>query len=112
MIIWTGLGFLVAVITFGACLLANLIFDRQFGAGFYSSHAWAIGAALMLGGSISCGVGFLLKGRTGRAVIDERTGERLVIDNSSHSFFFLPMHWAGLVIALIGASIAIGDLLS
>lgn len=109
MVIWSGLGFLVAVITFGSCLLANFVLDAQFGEGYYSSHVWAVGAALLMGGIISSGIGFLLKGRSDRFVVDEATGERMVINNSSHSFFFIPMHWAGIVVAVIGVGVAISD---
>ncbi len=107
MIIWSGLGFLVAVITFGCCLVVNIVLDAQFGEGFYSSNLWAVGAALVLGGIVSSGVGFMLKGRSDRFVVDEETGERMVINNSSHSFFFVPMHWAGIVVAVIGVCVAI-----
>jgi signal peptidase I len=31
MVIWSGLGFLVAVITFGMCLLLNFVLDAQIG---------------------------------------------------------------------------------
>ena len=109
MIVWTGLGFLVAVVTFGFCLIANFVLDAQFGEGYYSSHLWAVGAALFIGGTISSGIGFVLKGRSDRFVVDEVTGERMVINNSSHSFFFIPMHWAGIVVALIGIGVAISD---
>lgn len=107
--IWSGSGFLVAVITFGCCLLANFFLDRQFGEGYYSTHLWAVGAALLIGGSISSAIGFKLKGRSDRFVVDEETGERMVINNSDHSFFFVPMHWAGLIIAMVGAGVAISD---
>jgi len=107
MVIWSGLGFLVAVITFGACLIANFVLDAQFGEGFYASHPWAIGAALFVGGIVSSGVGFMLKGRSDRFVVDEQTGERLVINSSNHSLFFVPMHWAGLIIAVIGVGVAV-----
>ena len=112
MIIWSGLGFLAGVITIAFLLLFNFVLDAQFGEGYYSSHPWAIGAALMIGGTVSSGVGFLLKGRSDRYVVDEETGERLVIKNSSHSFFFIPMHWAGIVIAVIGFGVAVVGLVS
>ncbi len=60
MIVWKGLGFLVAVIAFGACVVAQLAFDAQFGAGFYSSHNWAVGTGLFAGGLVSALVGFVL----------------------------------------------------
>ena len=109
MVIWSGSGFLVAVCTFGSCLLANFVLDAQFGEGYYSSHLWAVGAALFIGGIISSGIGFMLKGRSDRFVIDEETGQRMVINNSTHTFFFMPMHWAGVVVAVIGIGVAISD---
>ena len=112
MVIWTGLGFLAGVITFGSCLLFNFALDSQFGEGYYSSHLWAVGAALVVGGFISSGIGFALKGRTDRFVVDEETGERLVINNSSHTFFFIPMHWAGVVIMAIGIGVFISGTLN
>lgn len=96
MIVWSGLGFLVAVITFGFCLLANFVLDAQWGEGYYSSHHWAIGTALILGGLVSSGVGFLLKKRSEDGI-------------SHHSFFFIPMHWAGIVIAVIGLGLAVSE---
>lgn len=111
MIIWSGLGFLVPVITFGSCLAANLLFDAQFGAGFYSSHHWVIGLALIVGGVVSALVGFALKFRHDREVVDVQTGERFVVNRSDNSFFFIPMHWAGLVVATIGLGLAVYDAL-
>ena len=112
MVIWTGLGFLAGVITFGSCLLFNFVLDSQFGEGYYSSHLWAVGAALVVGGFISSAIGFALKGRSDRFVVDEETGERLVINNSSHTFFFIPMHWAGVVIMAIGIGLFISGTLN
>ena len=112
MVIWSGLGFLAAVVTFAFLLLFNFVLDSKFGEGYYSSHPWAVGTALIFGGLVSSAVGFMLRGRTDRYVVDEETGERLVINNSSHSFFFIPMHWAGLVIAVIGIGVALSELFS
>lgn len=109
MVIWNGLGYLAAILTFGACLIAQLAFDGQFGADYYSSHLWTVGVGLLAGGALSAAAGFILKSRTDREVIDAKTGERLVINRSDHSFFFLPLHWAGLVIAAIGAALIAAD---
>src|SRR5262245_3180000 len=102
MIIWSGMGFLVAVITFASCWLMNYLLDAQFGPGYYSSHPWAIGAALIIGGVLSSIAGFALRSRGGREAIDAQTGERFVVNESHHSIFFVPMHWAGLIVAAIG----------
>ncbi|QDU86908.1 hypothetical protein Pla175_02620 [Pirellulimonas nuda] len=107
MLIWSGYGFLVPVLTFCSCLLLAVALDAMFGEGYYSSHPWAVGTALVVGGMASALVGFSLKGRSDRTVIDEQTGERFVVNRSSHSFFFIPMHWAGVLIALIGAGVSV-----
>lgn len=109
MIIWSGLGFLVAVITFGCCLAAQFFLDAQFGAGFYSSHPWAAGLGLLIGGVVSASIGLALKSRTDREVVDVQTGERFVVNRSEHSFFFIPMHWAGLVVFAIGIGVVFYD---
>ena len=109
MIIWSGLGFLVAVITFGCCLAVEFLLDARFGEGFYSSHAWAAGLALLIGGVVSAGVGLALKSRTDREVVDVQTGERLIMNRSEHSFFFIPMHWAGIVVFAIGIGVVVYD---
>lgn len=93
MIIWNGLGFLVAVIIFGSSLAMNLIFDDICGQGYYDNHKWPFAISLICS-SILCGVlGYYLKKRTDRVVIDKETGEEQVINMSKHSLFFIPMHY-------------------
>lgn len=111
MIIWTGWGFLVLVFLFAASFLMNLITDWQFGEGYYHEHLWAFGIALILGGVISSAVGFFLKKRNDREVIDVKTGERMIVNMSQHSIFFVPMHWAGIVLVFLGIGTAIYNLL-
>lgn len=112
MVIWSGLGFLVAVITFCSCLVANFNLDQEYGEGNCSSHPWTVGLALLIGGMISSAVGFGRKTRTDRFVIDEETRERMVINRSSHTFFLIPRHWAGLLIAIVGMGMAFIDLVA
>lgn len=42
MIIWRGLGWIVAVIVFGFSLVANFVFDGIFGKGYYTHHNWPL----------------------------------------------------------------------
>jgi hypothetical protein len=107
MIIWSGWGFLVAVITFGFCLLVNLAVDAQFGEGYYSEHNWAIGSALMAGGIASAIVGFALLADEGEPA--EEGVERVPVNAWNDTFFFIPMHWAGIVITIIGICLAASD---
>jgi len=47
MIIWQGLGFLVAVIIFGCSLIANLISNATVGKGYYDQHKWPFAVSLV-----------------------------------------------------------------
>lgn len=109
MIIWSGWGFLVAVITFGFCLLVNLAVDTQFGEGYYSEHNWAIGAALIAGGIASAMAGFALLPEEHAA--PEYGAEPSANPRSSDTFFFVPMHWAGILIAIGGICLVASDFL-
>ena len=101
MVVWTGLGFLVAVFAFGAALFCNWAFDASWGEGYYSSHYWTIGFAMLIGAVLSWSVGKFLRNRSARVVIDKITREELVIDRSNHTFFFVRMHNWGLILAAI-----------
>lgn len=108
MIIWSGWGFLVAVITFGFCLLVNFAVDAQFGEGYYSEHNWAIGSALIAGGIASAMVGFaLLKDEPADEGVEHVSGNAW--DNT---LFFIPMHWAGILIAIAGICLVGSDALN
>ena len=48
MIIWSGLGFLVAVIIFGCSLALNFAFNAWFGDGYYDTHKWPFAISLFL----------------------------------------------------------------
>jgi hypothetical protein len=107
MIIWNGFGFLVVVFVFGAALLCNLAFDAVWGAGYYSAHKWTIGIAMFIAAALSWFVGGLLRKRSAQIVIDKATGKELVLDRASHALFFIPMHYWGGILAVIGVVLCV-----
>jgi len=107
MIIWSGLGFLVVVFVFGAALLCNWAFDAAWGAGYYSAHHWTVGVAMFMGATWSWVVGNSLRKRTARTVIDEATGERFILDRVKHGLFFIPMHYWGPILGVIGVVLCV-----
>ncbi len=101
MIIWSGFGFLVAVFVFGAALLCNWVFDAVWGAGYYSTHKWTIGAAMFIAAALSWFVGNRLRKRAAQVVIDKETGREFSLDRATHRLFFIPMHyWGGILVAI------------
>ncbi len=104
MIIWQGLGFLVAVIIFGCSLVANLIFNAKVGPGYYDHHKWPFAVSLLFSSAICWFLGDYLRKRSDRIVIDKQTGKELVLNQFRHTLFFIPMRWWGPIL-LVGALI-------
>src|SRR5262249_30139363 len=93
MIIWQGLGFLVAVIVFGCSLAANFIFNATIGAGYYDSHKWPLAVSLIFSAAICWLLGSYLRTKSDRIAIDKETGKEFVVNQSRHALFFIPMHY-------------------
>ncbi|HEX2444274.1 MAG TPA: hypothetical protein VHJ77_10050 [Vicinamibacterales bacterium] len=103
MIIWSGWGFLVVVIAFGASLAMEVVTEALVGDDrFYQTEAWPLALALALSGVIIWGLGKYVYARGAKVVIDKVTGQELTI-GGEHRFFFIPMHYWGPV--LIGLSV-------
>jgi hypothetical protein len=112
MIIWSGKGFLVAVFVFGCSLIANLITNTLTGGDLYwERHRWPLGASLLASASLSWMVGEASRRKQGRTLIDKETGQEVRLDEGNHSLFFVPMHWWGPILAVLGVAIIGFDLL-
>lgn len=111
MLIWSGLGFLVAAVVFGFSLALNLAANAYFGVGYYDEHKWPFAISLFLSAIVCWFVGSALRKRTSRVVIDKETGKELVLSRSNHRFFFVPMHLWAPILVVIGCIILVLDLL-
>ena len=86
MILWSGHGYLVAVVVFVSSLVMELATEEVKGNDqFYQESAWAFPLALLLAGAISFAI------------------DRVVFANSdrSHSLFFIPMRLRALILAVL-----------
>ena len=111
MIIWNGLGFLVAVFVFGSALVCNFAFDELWGEGYYSSHWWTIGVAMFPAALLSWVVGSLLRKRTARTLVDKETSEEIVVDFGNNRLFFIHMHLWGPILTVIGTILCVMEFL-
>lgn len=109
MIIWRGLGILVAVICFAALILTEKVSENITGDDqFYQQHGWVVLIGLLVAATLTYGLHRLLRLQKGRVVIDKETGEEIVL-SPKHSLFFIPVQlWPavfvilGLVFAVVG----------
>ena len=109
-IIWRGLGWLVAVIVFGFSLAANFAFNAIYGEGYYDQHKWPFALSLFLSATACWFLGNYLKTRSDRVAIDKETGKEFVVNQSRHALFFLPMHLWAPVLALIAVIVLVVEL--
>lgn len=101
MIIWSGWGILVplyVVLAFALCAVGVSA------VGLPDPSGPAIGCALA--GVLSGAAIFLtvrkLDGREGRALTDDKTGQRVVLKPSAGSFFFIPTRYWSYILAAAG----------
>jgi hypothetical protein len=103
LVIWQGWGLLIPVLLLLGLMVTQLVFDHYLGEGFYSSHRYAQGVGLFVGGVLVTVAGRLLRG-TKRLITDVDTGEYYEI-KSKNSLFWLPFEFWGL--ATIGVAVLV-----
>jgi hypothetical protein len=102
MVIWNGLGFLIAVITFPLLLSAEYITEwLAVNDSYYQDHGWPKLLAFFLAGAIIWPLGAYLNRKQGKVVIEKESGKELLI-KPHHSFFFIPMEYWGLILFALG----------
>lgn len=101
MIIWEGLGYLVAVIVFCFSLVANFIFNATYGDGYYDHHKWPVALSLVFSAFACSILGNLLRKRSDRVMIDKLTGKEVVINQTRNTLFFIPVHYWGMILFVI-----------
>jgi hypothetical protein len=103
-IIWSGKGYLVAVITFGSSLVAELTTDFVTGnRTYWFAHRWPLAVSLLFSAVVCWFVGRVFWNQDARSLIDPKTGEEVVL-RASHTLFFIPIIWWGPLLAVIGAA--------
>jgi len=100
-LIWSGLGFLVGLITFG-CLVATefLVEAAYHDDRYYQANGWPKFLGFAIAAAIVAIVGRRLKRRQGRVLIDPETGSEVIV-NPRHTFFFIRVdRWAPILLVL------------
>ena len=69
------------------------------------------GLGLGLGGLGAVLGGKLLHRGGGRLLVDPKTGEEVVIDAPRHTFFWIPVHYGGAAVAVLGLGWIVHSLL-
>lgn len=112
MIIWSRLGFLVAVFVFGCSLVADLMTNHFTGSEeYWNEHRWPFGVSLLVSASLSWVAGSRLARDRTRTLVDKETGEEVRVA-PNHTLFFIKMQLWGPILLVIGAIVIAMDLLT
>jgi homospermidine synthase len=95
MIIFSGLGLLVPLIVLVCVWIGSAICGQQ----YWKAHPGAASAALMVAAALVTALGWWLRNRPGRVVIDKQSGREVTL-RRSHSLFFIPVVYWGPLIGL------------
>ena len=101
MVIWRGYGLVVPVVAVAGMVGVQLVVESLMGDGYWKTHRWPLQAAALLSGAALWWLGRRLNGTPARHWIDAASGIEFSHRPSQHSFFYVPVEWAGLVVALL-----------
>ena len=87
-IIWSGKGFVVAVIALGFSLIANLLTNSLTGsAAYWDAHKWPLAVSLLASGAACLPVGLYFHNLKAQVLVDAKTGKEVIL-RQSHTLFF------------------------
>jgi hypothetical protein len=107
MIIWRGLGILVAIAGFAGFIAAEAITRAATNdLNYYQAHALPKLGGAVLGAAFAFGMTKLLaRGNAPRVVIDKESGKEILLSRGD-SFFFVPSKYIPYVVLVIGTIVA------
>ena len=102
MIIWSGLGYLIAVIGVGCLAIAEACTRAFFkDPTYYQTHGWPKLAGLWIAAILVYFLARRLERQPGWVVIDKATGQEVVL-KKKHDLFNIPIHYWSYIFTILG----------
>ena len=102
MVVWSGFGWVVAVLAIACLLIGNVILGDS-----WSGNTWAQAGAMLVTALLTFGFDrFFLAKRADRTLMNKETGEDVVL-RKNDSLFFIPVRFWPFVLVAIAAAIKI-----
>ena len=94
MIIWQGMGFIIAMIALGCCALFDFLTAKAFhDSSYYAAHGWPKLFALWMSAAMIWALSKYVFKKEGRVLIDLKTGEEVILKPEHALFFINIMYW-------------------
>ena len=102
MIVWSGFGWVVAIIAFACLLLGNMILGDS-----WSGNTWAQSGAMLVAAAITYAFDrFFLSKRADKTLMNKETGEDVIL-RKNDSLFFVPVRFWPFVLIAIAIAIKV-----
>lgn len=102
MIVWTGLGYLVLLITFGCLLVTQVLVDKALDdESYYTTHGWPKLVGFLVAALLLHLFAKVRARGEGRVLVDIETGEH-VSTGSRDSLFFIPLRFWPAIVSVLG----------
>ncbi len=107
MVVWTGFGFLIAIIGFGALIGTEIVIENIAGnESFYQDDLWVIFFGMVVAAAITHFLNKTILLPKSKVVLDKETKEEILLRNE-HSLFFIAAKWWPVIFIGIGVVFAI-----
>ncbi len=106
-IFWSGLGFLVPVITIICFVITQGAVNAMMGEKHYETNTWPKLAATIFSAILVGLFGYIFNRiPRDRKMVNPATGERETVSTSGgHTFFFIPMEYWAVLIVILGVAL-------
>ncbi len=105
MVIWTGFGFVIAVIVIGCVIATELITGTIAGNdSFYEANTWLLFFSFIVAAGITYALSKTIMAPKHRKLTDDETGEEVNFITNKHSLFFVPIKWWVHIFIVLGLS--------
>jgi len=111
MLIWSGVGFFIAVLISLAYVFCKWLIDTLWLDGYFAAHLWPTGATFILSAILCAVFVFVLRQEKLLDYLAKTTqSQPMMAPEKTHKFFFIPVLYWPIILFLSGAGICIYDL--
>ncbi|WP_034950267.1 hypothetical protein [Erwinia oleae] len=112
MIVWSGVGFFIAVLICAAYVLCKWLFDIIWVDGYFATHLWATGATFIVSAVLCTAFVYAIKQEKLLDYLAKVTqSQPMIAPEKTHKFFLIPVLYWPVILFLFGAGICIYDLM-
>jgi len=105
--VWSGLGFLVAIVgvlaLVGTQMISGAVSGNEY---FYQENQWVILVGMIAAAVVTFALNSTLLKPKSQTVIDKETRQEVVLQKN-HSLFFIPTKWWPIIFIVIGLVAAV-----